>query len=75
MAITKADKRLEQVTFIFNGAGNVNGMKAVVNTAVVEDGKQLTRVRETVDIWGGLSLSERTTVNTIGKKIRAKAFA
>ena len=74
MTITRGNKTLETVLYRFED-GEVSGIQATVNVQLLEDGEELTRVREEVDIWSSMNAGERTAANAVGKKIRSKAGA
>ncbi|MBM3926729.1 MAG: hypothetical protein FJ320_12290 [SAR202 cluster bacterium] len=75
MAINKSDHRLEQVSFLFDGAGDVKEVVLQVNYALRDDatGQEEARVRWSVSVWAGLSQGQKDSANSVGKMLNSLA--
>ena len=71
MALIKAGHQLEQASFAFDGAGEVTDVTITVNFVVKDDvtGEEETRVRKTVSRWAQLTAAQRSSANSIGKRL------
>ena len=71
MALVKNDHQLEQVLFRFDAAGDVIGLEIQVNMNVLDDvtNEELTRLRETVDVFPDLTAAQQAVANTVGRKL------
>lgn len=52
-------------------AGQVRSLPVIVNYAVTEDGVEVTRTREVVDMWASLTAEEQAAVQALYDKITA----
>ena len=77
MAIIKADHKLEAVSFLFDGAGNVRDVELTVNYRLLDDVTQAeeTRVRKTRSVWASLTPTQQAAANTMGTRLKALAEA
>ena len=75
MAIVKADHKLEQVSFVFDDAGEVKYGILTVNYAIKADENWLeeTRIRKSVSIWGNLPPTQKTEAGSWGKNLNTLA--
>jgi len=75
MPIIKSDHRLEQVAFVFDGAGNVTDVVLQVEYLLKDDasGKEEARARKAVSVWGSLSTGQKAAVDSVGKSLNTLA--
>lgn len=76
MALIKADHILERTEFVFDpDTGDVVDVILHVNMAIKDDITDVeeTRVRKSVNVWVGLSSSQKTQADAIGKKLNQLA--
>lgn len=74
MPIIKTDHQLETVQWVFDpDTGDVTDLILTVNVAIMEDGKELTRVRRTVSKWADLTPAQQNQADVIGKRLKLLA--
>ena len=75
MPLIKTDHKLEGVSFLFDGLGDVSDIQIIVNYSVDDSVTKVseTRGRKTVSVWGDLDASQTAAVKQLGKKLRALA--
>jgi hypothetical protein len=77
MAISKADHRLEQVSFLFDEVGDLKEVVLHVNYGLVDDstGQEEARVRRAVNVWASLNQSQKDEANNVATTLNGLAQA
>ena len=72
MALIKTGQELEQVTFKFDGAGDVNGVDLTYVYNIIDNvtNKTATRLRDNADVWEQLTAGQKTQAKAIGKRLK-----